>query len=47
MCVGVIYTGSFFILIGENLFVFFVNEIGKLDVLHLSKLIIAKFFKHL
>jgi len=47
MCAGTIYTGSFFIFIDENLFRVFINGIGKLDFLHLSKLITAKFFKHL
>ena len=47
MCVGIIYIGGFFIFIGGNLFVIFINGIGKLDFLHLSKLITAKFFKHL
>ena len=47
MGVGTIYTGSFFIFIGVNLFVYLFNGIGKLDVLHLSKLVTAKFFRHL
>jgi len=44
---GTICTGSFFIFICGNLFVYLFNGIGKFDFLHLSKLVTAKFFKHL
>jgi len=47
MCVETIYTGTFFIFIGGNLFVFLLMALVSLIFLHLSKLITAKFFKHL
>jgi len=41
MFVGTIYTESFFIFIDLRVFV---DDIGKLDFLHFSKLVTAKFF---
>ena len=54
-CYGALYTGTIyakrfffsFFWVGIYLSVYFINGIGKLDFLHLSKLVTAQFFKHL
>jgi len=46
MCVGKIYTGSFFHFYPWKSVRVVINGTGKLDFLHISKLVTAKFFKH-
>jgi len=47
MLVGTVYTEKLFHFRRWESVCIFINGIGKLDFLHLSKLVPAKFFKHL